>query len=74
MVPVITLNGYEAGRIPFTYYVEAAYTRTHPRDLALDLSGPQYTVALGVKPTPELSLFLYAQRAQPEEDIGREGN
>ena len=73
MVPVITLNGYEAGRVPFTYYVEAAYTRTHPRDLAVDLSGPQYTVALGVKPTPELSLFLYAQRAQPEEDIGHAG-
>lgn len=72
-VPVVTLNGYEAGRFPFAYYVEAAFTRTRPRDLAVDLRGPQYTVALGAKPTPELSLFLYAQRARPEEEIGHAG-
>ena len=72
-VPVVTLNGYEAGRVPFAYYVEASQTATQPRNVPVDLSGPIYTVALGAKPTSELGVFLYAQRAQADEDIGHAG-
>jgi tetratricopeptide (TPR) repeat protein len=72
-VPVITLNGSEAGSVPFTYFAEVAYSKTHPRDQPVDLRGPQYTVALGAKPAPDVDVFVYAQRVTLDEDIGHAG-
>jgi tetratricopeptide (TPR) repeat protein len=72
-VPVVTLNGYEAGRVPFAYFIEASESRTQPRNSPVDLGGPIYTVALGAKPATDLGVFLYAQRANAREEIGHEG-
>lgn len=70
IVPVVTLNGLVAGRVPLAYYVEVSHSDTQPRNVPVDLSGPMYTVALGAKPATDLDVFLYAQRIKVDEDIG----
>lgn len=70
--PVLTLNGYGAGPMPFAYFVEAIHTSTEPRNADVKLTGPTYTVAFGAKPTHELGVFLYANRLELDADLGRE--
>lgn len=71
--PSITLNGYRADGIPFAYFVEAAYSRIEPRDVAFDVRLPTVTAALGAKLTPEVGAFLYASHLSADIDIGRSG-
>ncbi len=71
--PVVAANGLTSGSVPVAYFVEGIFTRIEPgnSDFAADAS--TFTVALGAKPTNELSLFLYANRLDADVDLGRPG-
>jgi hypothetical protein len=71
--PVLTANGLVASGIPFAYFIEGIDTRIDPRNTVFEARAKTLTVALGVKPMHELSLFLYANRLSADVDIGRTG-
>ncbi len=70
---VVTVNGYDASHVPIAYFAEAIDTRIDPRDDPFRARARTYTVAAGIKPTYELSAFVYANRISLDEDIGVAG-
>jgi hypothetical protein len=72
--PTLTLNGYVAAPVPTSYFVEGIETRIDPRNAAFDARGRTLTAALGLRPTHELSAFLYANRLSVDADIGGTGD
>ena len=70
---VATVNGYDASRVPIAYFAEAIDTRIDPRDDPFRARARTYTVAAGMKPTYELSAFVYANRISIDTDSGRAG-
>ena len=71
--PALTLNGYVAAPLPTAYFLEGIETRIEPRSAALDARGRTLTAALGLRPTHELSAFVYANRLSVDADIGEPG-
>lgn len=71
--PVLTANGLNtAGSVPFSYFVEGIGTRIEPGNTDFEATAKTFTVALGAKPTSELSLFLYANRLDADVDLGKQ--
>ncbi|HET7728480.1 MAG TPA: tetratricopeptide repeat protein [Usitatibacter sp.] len=71
--PTLTLNGYVAAPFATAYFVEAMDTIIQPRNAALDARGRTLTAAVGLRPTHELSAFLYVNRLAVDADIGTAG-
>jgi tetratricopeptide (TPR) repeat protein len=70
--PVLTANGLStAGSMPFSYFVEGIGTKIEPGNTDFEATAKTFTVALGAKPTSELSLFLYANRLDADVDLGK---
>ncbi len=70
--PVATVNGTFGGSSPAAYFVEAIDTRVDPGDTAFDAHARTATVGFGIRPTHQLSLFVYANRLSVDADIGRQ--
>ena len=71
--PVITLNGFDASRMPVAWFAEAVDTRIDPRDTAFSAKARTYTAAVGIRPTYELSAFVYLNRLNVDADLGQTG-
>ncbi|APV51907.1 hypothetical protein BWI17_20865 [Betaproteobacteria bacterium GR16-43] len=72
--PVATVNGLSTTTsVPFAYFAEGIATRIEPGNTDFEATAKTFTVALGAKPTSELSLFLYATRLDADVDLGKRG-
>jgi tetratricopeptide (TPR) repeat protein len=71
--PVLTLNGYVAGAVPFSYFGEVVDDQIEPRNTDLTLRSKTYTAALGAKPTHEVGVFGFATYTDFTADIGQPG-
>ena len=58
----LNANGYSAAALPFSYYIAADPVRARPGRAETLSNGDNYTVGLGLKPSLELGLFLFANR------------
>lgn len=56
-------NGYNVSTMPFSYFVSADLARIRPGLDDLSVDGDTYTVGLGLKPSHELGIFLFANNS-----------
>lgn len=56
----LSANGYSVASIPFSYFASADIMRDKPDYKDLRADGDNYTAAFGLKPSHELSLFLFS--------------
>jgi tetratricopeptide (TPR) repeat protein len=68
--PVATVNGLLAGPAPIAYFLEGIDTRIEPGDTAFDARARTITAGLGIRPTHELGVFVYANHLSADADIG----
>ena len=71
--PVLTVNGNDASRFPVSYFGEAVYTQIDPGDVAFAAKAHTYTGAIGMKPTYDVSTFVYANYLDVDAKLGRAG-
>ncbi|MBL0140554.1 MAG: FecR domain-containing protein [Betaproteobacteria bacterium] len=70
--PVLSVNGIVGDGAQFAYFLEGIDTHIDPRNTAFEARAKTYTVALGAKPSYDLSFFLYANRLSADVDIGKQ--
>ncbi len=58
--PFVSLNGYANAVMPMAYFAEAMPQKSRPGQQQFDAEANAYTVALGVRPSHALGLFVYA--------------
>ncbi|MEI6415681.1 MAG: tetratricopeptide repeat protein, partial [Pseudomonadota bacterium] len=63
--PTFTASGYAVTPFPIAGFAEAIDTEIQPKSERLEASAPTGTLALGLRPSPELGLFVYGNRFQP---------
>ena len=69
--PVITVNGNDTSRFPVSYFGEAIYTQIDPGDAAVSAKAHTYTGAIGMKPTYDVSTFIYANYIDVDAKLGK---
>lgn len=56
----LAANGYGVSSIPFSYFVSAEPVQMRPGYSGMQANGDTYTIGLGMRPSHELSAFLFA--------------
>jgi Flp pilus assembly protein TadD len=71
--PVATINGFDTSHVPVSFFGEYIDTKIDPRDTAFSARGKTFTAAAGIKPTHDISAFVYANRLKVDADLGEQG-